>query len=143
MDEEHRRLFIGGRNKVFAIMDADSGKIIQTFPIDNGVDTNIYDPDRCLVFSSDRAGTIHIFREDSPRKFSVVETVTTQPGAHTMAFDPKTAELFLDTADFDPGTVPESGGKTALPNVFDHPTGGFHSMGVVRPGTFRLLVYGR
>ncbi|MFZ0520318.1 MAG: hypothetical protein WAL95_04805 [Candidatus Acidiferrales bacterium] len=143
MDKEHRLLFIGGRNKVFAIMDADSGKIIQTFPIDNGVDTNIYDSVRHLVFSSDREGTIHIFHEDSPSKFSVVQTVKTQPGAHTMAFDPKTTELFLDTADFDPGTVPESGGKTPLPNVFDHPAGGFHSMGVVRPGTFRLLVYGR
>ena len=143
MDEEHRLLFIGGRNKVFAIMDADSGKVIQTFPIDNGVDTNIYDPVRHIVFSSDRAGSIHIFHEDSRSKFSVVETVTTQPGAHTMAFDPKTTKLFLDTADFDPGTVSESDGKTTLPNVFDHPAGGFHSMGVVRPGTFRLLVYGR
>jgi DNA-binding beta-propeller fold protein YncE len=143
MDEEHRLLFIGGRNKVFAIMDADSGKIIQTFPIDSGVDTNIYDPIRNLVFSSDREGTIHIFHEDSPSNFSVVETVTTQPGAHTMALDPKTTDLFLDTADFDRGTVPESGGKTPVPNVFDHPAGGFHSMGVVRPGTFRLLVYGR
>lgn len=143
MDEEHRLLFIGGRNKVFVVMDADSGKIIQTFPIDGGVDTNIYDPIRHLVFSSDREGTIHIFHEDSPGKFSVVETVTTQPGAHTMAFDPNTLCLFLDTADFDPGTETESGGKTAAANVFDHPTGGFHSMGVVRPGTFRLLVYGR
>ena len=143
MDEQHRLLFIGGRNKVFAIMEADSGKVIQSFPIDNGVDTNIYDPDRRVVFSSDRAGSIHIFHEDSRSKFSAVETVTTQPGAHTMAFDPKTTKLFLDTADFDPGTVPESDGKAALPNVFDHPAGGFHSMGVVRPGTFRLLVYGR
>ena len=143
MDEQHRLLFIGGRNKVFAIMEADSGKVIQSFPIDNGVDTNIYDPDRRVVFSSDRAGSIHIFHEDSRSKFSAVETVTTQPGAHTMAFDPKTTKLFLDTADFDPGTVPESDGKAALPNVFDHPAGGFHSMGVVRPGTFRLLVYAR
>ena len=143
MDEEHRLLFIGGRNKVFAIMNADSGKIVQTFPIDNGVDTNIYDSGRHVVFSSDRAGSIHIFHEDSPSKFSVVETVVTQPGAHTMAFDPKTTDLFLDTADFDPGAVPESDGKTTLPNVFDHPAGGFHSMGVVRAGTFRLLVYGR
>jgi len=143
MDEEHRLLFIGGRNKVLAIMNADSGKIIQTFPIDSGVDTNIYDPIRHLVFSSDREGTIHIFHEDSPSKFSVVETVRTQPGAHTMAFDPKTTCLFLDTADFDAGTAPESGAKAPVPNVFDHPAGGFHSMGVVRPGTFRLLVYGR
>jgi YVTN family beta-propeller protein len=30
MDGEHRRLLIGGRNKLLAIMDADNGKIIQT-----------------------------------------------------------------------------------------------------------------
>jgi hypothetical protein len=143
MDVEHRLLFIGGRNKVFAIMDADSGKIVQTFPIDAGVDTNIFDPFSQLVFSSDREGSIHIFHEVSPSQFSAVETVKTQPGAHTMAFDPKTSSLFLDTADFDRSTAADSGGKTAVPNVFDHPEGGFHSMGVVRPGTFRLLVYGR
>src|SRR5437667_1423139 len=39
---QHRRLFIGGRNKVLAIMDADSGKVLQTFPIGDGVDTIIY-----------------------------------------------------------------------------------------------------
>jgi outer membrane protein assembly factor BamB len=140
MDVEHRLLFIGGRNKVLAIMDADTGKIVQSFPIDNGVDTNLYDPVSQLVFSSNREGTIHIFHEDSRTNFSIVETVKTQPGAHTMAFDSKTNDLFLDTADFDPGSAPDKG--SAVPNVFDHPTGGFHSMGVVRPGTFRLLVYG-
>jgi hypothetical protein len=124
-------------------MDANSGKILQTFPIDAGVDTNIFDSNSQLVFSSNREGSIHIFHEDSPTQFSAVETVWTQPGAHTMAFDPKTKSLFLDTADFDPGTPPESGGRIAVPNVFDHSEGGFHSMGVVRPGTFRLLVYGR
>jgi DNA-binding beta-propeller fold protein YncE len=141
MDEAHRLLFIGGRNKVFAIMDADNGKIVRTFPIDDGVDTNIFDPTRQLVFSSNRQGTIHVFHEDSSTKFSEVETVSTQPGAHTMAFDPKNNLLFLDTADFDPGSAPENATKPT-PNVFDHPAGGFHSMGVVRPGTFRLLVYG-
>lgn len=135
MDREHRLLFIGGRNKVLAIMDADNGRIVQTFPIGFGVDTNIYESDKRLEFTSTREGTIHIFHEDSPEKFSVVEIVKTQPGAHTMALDPKTERLFLDTADFRPGTTPNTG-------VFDHPAGGFHSMGIAVPGTFRLLVYG-
>jgi DNA-binding beta-propeller fold protein YncE len=135
MDREHRRLFIGGRNKVLAIMDADNGRIVQTFPIGFGVDTNIYEPDKHLEFTSTREGTIHIFHENSPKDFSVVEVVRTQPGAHTMALDPKTQHLFLDTADFHPGHTPNTG-------VFDHPAGGFHSMGIAVPGTFRLLVYG-
>jgi len=57
MDVEHRRLFIGGRNKVLAIMDADSGKVLQTFPIGDGVDTNIYEPKTALLFTATREGT--------------------------------------------------------------------------------------
>jgi hypothetical protein len=140
MDQKHGRLFISGRNKVLAIMDVNNGKIVQQFPIGFGVDTNIYDPERGLLFISTREGTIHIFHEDSPDRFREVETVTTQPGAHTMALDRKSGKLFLDTADFDPAK-PKSGGATPLPNVFDHSEGGFHAMGTARGETFRLLVY--
>jgi hypothetical protein len=129
MDREHRRLFIGGRNKVLAIMNADNGKIIQTFPIGDGVDTNLYEPETGLVFSSAREGTIHIFHEDSPDKFSEVETVKTEFGAKTMALDPKTHKLFLDTSDFDPPAAP----TTEQP----------HPPPVATPGTFRMLIYGR
>jgi hypothetical protein len=74
MDLVHRRLFIGGRNpKVLVVMDADNGKIIgQPFPIGARVDTNVFDSARELVASSTGDGTIHIFHEDSPDKFSVV-----------------------------------------------------------------------
>src|SRR4029077_2553457 len=85
MDIEHRRLCIGGRNKVLAIMDADSGKIIQTFPIGSGVDTNIYEPKTGLVFTAVREGALHIFHEDSPDKFSVAQSIQTEFGARNMA----------------------------------------------------------
>jgi outer membrane protein assembly factor BamB len=143
MDQKHRRLFIGGRNKTLVIMNADDGKIVQTFAIGAGVDTNIYEPRRHLVFTSTREGMIHIFHEESPDKFSAVATVKTQPGAHTMAFDPKTEHLFLDTADFDPGNTTNESSSSQQPNVFDHAAGGFHSMGIARSMTFRLLVYGK
>ena len=131
MDREHRRLFVGGRNKLFAIMDADNGKVIQTLPIGGGVDTNIYEPETGLVFSSTREGTLHVFHEDSPDKFTVVETVFTQPGAKTMALDTKTHNLFLDTADFGPPPPPSNG------------TGPPMTVWTIVPGTFVLLVYGR
>ena len=131
MDRVHRRLFIGGRNpKVLVVMDADSGKIIgQPFPIGARVDTNIYDPDTALVASSTGDGTIHIFHEESPDKFNVVETVQTEYGAKTMALDPKTHNLFLDTSDFEPpGAATEK-----QPNPQRR----------AKPGTFRLLIYGK
>src|SRR5258707_8009654 len=57
MDLQHRRLFIGGRNKVLAIMDADNGKGLQTFSIGDGGETNIYEPQKGLFFNAHRHGT--------------------------------------------------------------------------------------
>jgi|SRR5258706_10029 YVTN family beta-propeller protein len=129
MDIPHRRLFIGGRNKVLAVMDADSGKVVQTFPIGSGVDTNIYEAETGLLFTATREGTLHIFHEDSPDKFSVVETVKTEFGARNMALDPQTHKLFIDTADFTPAAAPTAEQPKPQPTPVS--------------GTFRLLVYGR
>jgi YVTN family beta-propeller protein len=129
MDVQHRRLFIGGRNKMLAIMDADNGKIIQTFPIGAGVDTNIYEPETGLLFTAVREGALHIFHEDTPDKFSVVETVKTEFGARNAALDPKTHRLYIDTADFAPAAAPTAEQPKPQPTPIS--------------GTFRLLVYGR
>src|SRR6266576_1615588 len=67
MDRENRRLFIAGRDPQFlVVMDADTGKVIQAFPISSGVDADAYDPDTRLLFVSTRDGWIHIFHEESP-----------------------------------------------------------------------------
>jgi len=126
MDREHRRLFIGGRNPaVFVVMNADTGQIVgQSFPIGKRVDSNIFDPETGLIAASTGDGTIHIFHEDSPDKFSEVQTVTTEPGAKTMALDPRTHNLLVDTSDFQ---APAQGQRQ--PRAV--------------PGTFRLLIYGR
>jgi YVTN family beta-propeller protein len=130
MDRQARRLFIGARNpSVFVVMDADTGKIIgPSFPIGARVDTTVFDPETKFAASSTGDGTIHIFHEDSPNKISLVETVKTEYGAKTMALDPNTHNLLVDTADF---SKPSADAKQ--PNARLTPT----------PGTFRLLVYGR
>jgi len=111
-------------------MDADTGKIIgQPFPIGVRVDTNVYDPETALVAASTGDGTIHIFHEDSPDQLRLVEAVTTEFGAKTMALDPKTHNLLVDTADFEPTAGPS--GKPGNPQRR------------AKPGTFHLLVYGR
>jgi len=131
MDRQHRRLFVGGRNpKLLVVMDADSGKIIgPSFPIGDRVDTNVFEPETGMVAAATREGTIHIFHEDSPDKLSVVETVKTEFGAKTMGLDPKTHNLFVTTSDFDPPPPPTEKQRNPQP--------------VAKPGTFRVLIYGR
>ncbi|MGO9728686.1 MAG: YncE family protein [Streptosporangiaceae bacterium] len=128
LDKEHRRLFSAGREpQMLVVMDADSGKVLKSFPISGGVDAAAYDPETGLIFASTREGMLHVFHEDSPDAFSEVETVKTEYGAKTMGLDTKTHRLFLDTADFAPPATsgqPRPQQKAVL-------------------GTFRVLVYGQ
>lgn len=130
MDLQHRRLFSAGREPAtLVVIDADSGKVIASFPISGGVDAAAYDPESGMIFASTREGNIHVFHEDSPDKFSVVETVKTEFGAKTMGLDLKTHNLFVDTADFTQPTTPAAGGRGPRRTAV--------------AGTFRVLVYGR
>ena len=99
MDRANRRLFLGCRSKVMAVMNADTGQIITTLPIGDHVDATAFDAETKLIFNSNGEGTISVIHEDSPDKYSPVETVKTVPRAKTMALDPKTHRLFLSTAE--------------------------------------------
>jgi YVTN family beta-propeller protein len=128
MDRDHRRLFVSGREpQMLVIMNADNGKVIQSFPISAGADASVYDPASERVFVSTREGWIHIFHEDSPDHFSEAGKVKTEFGAKTMGFDSKTNHLFVDTAKF----------ETPAAST-EHP----HPRPTPVPGTFHLLVYG-
>ena len=99
MDRENRRLFVGCRSKVMAVMNADTGQVITTLPIGDHVDATAFDPQSKLIFNSNGEGTVTAIHQDGPDKYSVVETVKTLPRAKTMALDPKTHQLFLSTAE--------------------------------------------
>jgi DNA-binding beta-propeller fold protein YncE len=130
MDVAHHRLFSAGRNpQMMVVLDSESGKVIQSFPISAGVDAAAYDPETGMVFVSTREGIVHVFHEDSPDKFSEAETIKTEYGAKTMGLDTKTHNLFLDTADFGPAPAPTA----------DRP----HPNRAPIQGTFHVLVYGR
>jgi DNA-binding beta-propeller fold protein YncE len=126
IDAEHRRLFIGCHNKMMAIMDADSGKVVTTVPIGEGVDANRFDPGTQLAFSSNGDGTLTVVHEDSPDKFTVVDNVQTQRGARTMEVDPKTHNVFSVTAEFGPMPTDVKPGERRRPPMI--------------PGSFTLLV---
>ena len=130
MDRQHRRLFSAGRNpQMLVILNADSGKVIQSFPISAGIDAVAFDPATALVYVSTIAGKVHIFHEDTPDKFSAAETVDTEYGGKTMALDTKTHNFFVDTADFGPAPAPTAERpRPRRPSI---------------AGTFRVLEYSR
>jgi DNA-binding beta-propeller fold protein YncE len=129
MDQKHRRLFAGCGNKMMAIVDADSGKVIATPAIGEGVDANAFDADQQLAFSSNgRDGNLTVVHEDSPDKFSVVENAPTQKFARTMALDTTNHDVYLVTAEIEEAPPAKEGERPR------------RSM---KPGTFTLLVVGK
>jgi hypothetical protein len=130
MDQKNRRLFSAGRGPQFVIMmDADTGKVLQSYPISAGVDANAFEPATGMLFVSTREGMLHIYHEDSPDKLSEVEAIKTEYGAKTLQVDPKTHNVFLATSDFNPPAAPTEKQPHPLPTP--------------KPGNFRVLVYGR
>jgi hypothetical protein len=117
IDRTHRRLFAGCHNRMMAVVDADSGKVIATPAIGAGVDANAFDSEAQLAFSSNGEGTLTIVREDSPGDFRVLENVETQRGARTMALDEKTHNIYLVTAQFGPAPPPTNENPHPRPPV--------------------------
>ena len=109
MDAAHRRIFSGCHNKMMAVMDADTGKVVATPPIGNGLDATAFDPGTALVFNSCGDGTLSVIHEDSPDHYTVVENANTQTGARTMALDTRTHHIYLSIADFEPAPAPAPG----------------------------------
>jgi DNA-binding beta-propeller fold protein YncE len=128
MDTKTNRLFIGcrGKSPMLVVMDASNGKIVTTLPIGSGTDAAVFDAEKKLVMTSNGEGSITMIQEESPDKFTVVDTVKTQPGARTMALDTKTHKLFL--IDQDRTTPPPAAPGQPAPRA--------ESV----PGTYRVLV---
>ena len=106
IDRDHRRIFIGCHNQLMAIMDADTGKIVATVPIGNGVDANRFDSGTQLAFSSNGEGTLTVVKELTPDTYQVLDNVATQQGARTMDVDLTTHHVYEVTATFGPQPAP-------------------------------------
>lgn len=125
-DGKTNRLFIGCRDEPkMVVMDASSGKVITSFPIGRGVDFAGFDPQAKLIFFSCSDGTLSIFHEKSADVYEDAGAVKTQPSARTMAFDPKTRNIFLPAAEYTETPPAQPGGRPGR---------------TMKPGSFVVLV---
>ena len=128
IDRRHERLF-AVCDGTMAVVDAKTGKVVATPSIGQGPDAARFDPKHQLSFSSNGEGTLTVVREDSPDKYTVIQTLRTKRGARTMELDESTGRIYLSTADFGPRPA-----ATA-----DHP----HPRPSMVPGSFEILVVSR
>jgi DNA-binding beta-propeller fold protein YncE len=106
------------------IVDARTGKVLQTLTTGKGADGIAFDPRQKLAFvSAGRAGTLAVIGVAKGRA-TVLETVPTQVGARTIALDERTGRLYLPTARYGPPVA--AGGRPTMV-----------------PGSFQLLVVGK
>jgi hypothetical protein len=129
-DPAHKRLFIGCHNNMMAIMDSTTGKVVATEPIGPGIDADGFDPVTGFAFASCGGdGTITVVHEDTPDKYTVVDTIKTQAGARTMANDIANHNIYTVTAENAPAAAPTPDNPRPRPTQI--------------PNTFTLLIYGR
>lgn len=114
IDAKHHVLFSVCHNKLMVVMNALDGKVITTLPIGGHVDGAAYDPVLGRAYSSNGTGTLTIVQREGKNSYKVLEDLTTQPGARTIALDTKTHDLFLPTAKFGPRPKPTA----ANPHAF-------------------------
>jgi hypothetical protein len=123
-DLKSRRLLAVCDDKVSAVVNADTGKVVATPAICDGPDAAAFDPASSYFFASCGDGNLTVIKEDSADKYSVVENVPTKKTARTMGLDLKTHNIFLPSAEFDPPAPGERRGK-------------------MKPGSFAIIVVGK
>jgi DNA-binding beta-propeller fold protein YncE len=102
IDTKHHLLFSTCSNNILAVSDYAAKKVVGSPKIGNGPDAGAFDAKGGLAFSSNgQDGTLSIVQEGKNGAFDVVQTLTTQRGARTMAIDPRTHKIYLIAAQYE------------------------------------------
>jgi hypothetical protein len=130
---------------VCVIVNADTGKVLDTLPIGDGTDGGGFNPNTMEAWSSQRDGTLTIIKENSPTSFAVEQTVQTRQGCKTSALDSKNNRIVLICVER-PMRPASATAAPAAPPPAANPPGGERRRGGGRfsgPGYLDVLWVGR
>lgn len=102
-DAAASRLFIGCRNKLMAVVDSESGKVVATFPIGEKADATVFDVSGKTAFTSTGDGHIYGFQQKSADSYNPLPVIDTAAGSKTMTIDQKTRLLLVPAKDSNGG----------------------------------------
>ena len=128
IDVKNKKLFSVCSNKMMAVTDIATMKVIATPAIGGGTDGAGFDAGSGNAFSSNGGdGTMTVVKLVNG-KYEAVDTVTTERGARTMTVDPTTHRIYMLAAEFGPAPDAKDGKKGRPP---------------VLPDSFHVLVIGK
>ncbi len=126
IDVKNKKLFSVCSNKLMAVTDIGSFKVLATPPIGSGTDGAGFD--NGLAFSSNGEGTMTIVKNVNG-KYEAVDTVPTERGARTMTVDPTTHRIYMLAAEYGPAPPAKEGQRPPRPQPL--------------PDTFHVIVIGK
>lgn len=112
VDVTRHRIHSVCANEVMAVIDSDDGHLVAEVTIGDGPDGAGIDPRTGRVFSSNGDGTLDVIEARGATAYERVQSVTTGPGARTIAVDESTGAVYLPTATF--GPAPAGGGRRSM-----------------------------
>jgi YVTN family beta-propeller protein len=115
-------------DKHMAVVDSNTGKALATPAIGDGPDAAGWDAAHKLAFASCGEGVLSVVDTSKPG-YSTIETLPTQRGARTMAYDSAADRVYLVTAEFGPPAAPTPTNPHPRPTAL--------------PGSFTVIVVGR
>jgi DNA-binding beta-propeller fold protein YncE len=93
-----KRLFCAGQNGKLAVMDSETGKLLGSADIANGIDQIAFDPEKKRIYCASSQGSVSVVEEtaEGAKSLGIIKTA---PGAKTITFDPKTHAVWIAYAD--------------------------------------------
>jgi len=127
-DVPGHRLFPVCDGKKMSVVDSNTGKVLATPSIGDGPDAAGWSAAHKLAFASSGDGILSVVDAGSP-DYKTIESLPTQRGARTMAYDAATDRVYVVTAQFGPRPTPTAENPRPRPAML--------------PGTFTVIVIGR
>lgn len=106
LDEKGHRLFVGVRSPpALLVYDTGSGKVVARLPIGKDTDDVFFDAERKRIYVICGEGKVNVFRQETPDRYVIEESVDTAPRARTGLYVPEEASLYV--------AAPAAGGTPA------------------------------
>jgi YVTN family beta-propeller protein len=125
-DSTNNCLFVTCKNNLLQIFDATDGKIVESLSIGEGCRGLVFDRKEKLLFAPGNDGVLTVIKQVGKNKYYTLDTVVTEPGARTLAYNKATKQVYLPFARF--GLKPPATKKNPNPDP------------VIVPNSFSVLV---
>ena len=99
-DLKNNRLFSVCGNKLMAVSNPETGKVVTTLPIGDGCDGVAFDPGLKRIYAANGEGNMTIVEQKDANTYVVLENLPTQKSARTITVNTKMHKIYLPAAEY-------------------------------------------